>query len=81
MASDPITPNEETCRAMQEARDGKVKAFDSIEALMADLNEGEADDAVTLRDRFAALRAAYPLPPSTGDAADKTFFDDLSGEP
>ncbi len=33
-----------------------------------------------LRERFAALRAAHPLPPPTGDVADKAFFDDLSGE-
>jgi antitoxin VapB len=30
-----------------------------------------------LRGRFAALRAAHPLPPSTGEAADKAFFDEL----
>jgi antitoxin VapB len=35
--------------------------------------------AAPLRERFAALRAAHPLPPSTGLAADKAFFDDLSG--
>ena len=39
----------------------------------------EADEAAPLRDRFAALRAEHPLPPSTGEKADKTFFDDLSG--
>lgn len=33
-----------------------------------------------LRERFAALRLAWPLPPSTGRIADKAFFDDLSGE-
>ena len=38
-------------------------------------------ETVPLRDRFAALRAAHPLPPATGEAADKAFFDDLSGEP
>lgn len=32
-----------------------------------------------LRESFAALRAAHPLPPATGFAADKAFFDDLSG--
>jgi antitoxin VapB len=36
--------------------------------------------AVPLRDRFAALRKAYPLPPPTGQPADKAFFDQLSGE-
>ncbi|HBK08783.1 MAG TPA: transcription factor [Acetobacteraceae bacterium] len=35
--------------------------------------------AVPLRDRFAALRAAHKLPPPTGLAADKAYFDELSG--
>jgi antitoxin VapB len=39
-----------------------------------------AADSVPLRDRFAALRSAHPLPPATGKVADKAFFDDLSGE-
>ena len=33
-----------------------------------------------LRERFAELRARYPLPPPTGLKADKAFFDDLSGD-
>ena len=36
--------------------------------------------AIPLRDRFAALRKVFPLPPSTGKLAGKAFFDDLSGE-
>jgi antitoxin VapB len=36
-------------------------------------------EAVPLRERFAHIRAAHPLPPATGQAADKAFFDDLSG--
>jgi len=39
-----------------------------------------AKEAVPLRDRFAALRNAHPLPPATGDVADKAFFDELSGD-
>ena len=46
-------------------------------AVQAELER--AEEAVPLRDRFAALRAAHPLPPSTGEAADKAFFDELSG--
>jgi antitoxin VapB len=38
-------------------------------------------DAVPLRERFALARARHPLPPPTGDAADKAFFDDLSDSP
>jgi antitoxin VapB len=40
-----------------------------------------AKNAIPLRERFAALRRAHPLPPATGFLADKAFFDDLSGEP
>ena len=35
------TPNTESLRAMAEARAGRLKSFDSVDALMADLN---ADD-------------------------------------
>ena len=38
---EPLTPNAATIAAMQEARKGNLKSFDSIEALMADL---DADD-------------------------------------
>lgn len=38
-----------------------------------------AADAIPLRQRFASLRKAHPLPAATGEAADKAFFDDLSG--
>jgi len=48
-------------------------------AVRAELDRMEK--AVPLCDRFAALRAAYPLPSRTGAAADKVFFDELSGEP
>jgi antitoxin VapB len=33
-----------------------------------------------LRERLAAWRAANPLPPPTGEKADKAFFDELSGD-
>ncbi len=35
--------------------------------------------AVPLAERFAALRRQHPLPPATGDLADKAFFDTSSG--
>jgi DNA-damage-inducible protein J len=38
---EPLVPNAQTIAAMQEARDGKLTSFASIEALMADL---DADD-------------------------------------
>ncbi|HEY0424953.1 MAG TPA: type II toxin-antitoxin system VapB family antitoxin [Rhodopila sp.] len=46
-------------------------------AVQAELDR--AEQAVPLRVRFAALRRASPLPPATGDVADKAFFDELSG--
>jgi antitoxin VapB len=47
-------------------------------AVEAELNR--TAEAISLRERFAALRRAHPPPPPTGHAADKTFFDELSGE-
>jgi DNA-damage-inducible protein J len=38
---EPLTPNAETIAAMQEARKGRLHRFESVQALMADLN---ADD-------------------------------------
>lgn len=38
---EPLIPNDETVAAMREARAGNLKKFNSIDALMADLN---ADD-------------------------------------
>ena len=35
---DPLIPNAETVEAMKEARQGKLASFDSVEALMTDLN-------------------------------------------
>lgn len=48
------------------------------EAVQAELNR--MSSAVPLRERFAALRAVYKLPPQTGDTPDKAYFDDLSGD-
>ena len=46
-------------------------------AVQAELDR--AREAIPLRARAAALRMAHALPPPTGKAADKDFFDDLSG--
>ena len=35
---EPLSPNAETIEAMREARTGGLPSFDSVEALMADLN-------------------------------------------
>ena len=35
---DPLVPNAETIAAMRDARLGKVRSFDSVDALIEDLN-------------------------------------------
>jgi len=35
---EPLVPNAETIEAMKEARRGKLESFDSVDALMTDLN-------------------------------------------
>ena len=35
---EPLVPNAETIAAMKEARRGKLKSFDSVNALLEDLN-------------------------------------------
>jgi antitoxin VapB len=57
---------------------GVTKQAAVHEAVAAAL--ARADRVVPLRDRFASLRKEHRLPPPTGLAADKIFFDDLSGE-
>ena len=36
---EPLVPNAETIAAMKEARSGRLKSFDRVDALLADLNE------------------------------------------
>jgi len=38
---EPLIPNATTIQAMKDARAGRVKSFDSIETLMADLHEDD----------------------------------------
>ena len=35
---DPLMPNAETVAAMRDARSGKVRSFETVDALMEDLN-------------------------------------------
>ncbi len=35
---EPLIPNDETIKAMKEARRGKLNSFDNVDALIADLN-------------------------------------------
>jgi antitoxin VapB len=56
-----------------------VSKTDAVrQAVEAEL--ARAAEAVPLRERLAELWDANPLPPPTGDIADKQFFDDLSGD-
>lgn len=48
-------------------------------AVQAELARGQ--EARPLREQMRAWRKANPLPPPTGLAADKAFFDNFSGEP
>ena len=59
------------------ALQGKSKQDAVKLAVQAELDRMEE---APLRDRFAAIRVAHPLPAATGVAADKAFFDALSGE-
>lgn len=47
-------------------------------AVQAELDR--AREAVPMRERLAAFWRDHPLPPRTGEKADKAFFDDLSGD-
>jgi antitoxin VapB len=48
---------------------------------LAVTNELErAKEAIPLRERLAAWRQANPMPPPTGEVADKAFYDELSGD-
>ena len=38
------------------------------------------DEKLSLRERVERLWRENPLPPKTGEVADKAFFDELSGE-
>ena len=68
----------QSCEPVRDVRQG-VSKQDAVKiAIQAALDR--ATEAIPLRDRFAALRQAHKLPPATGNAADKAFFDDLSGE-
>jgi antitoxin VapB len=58
----------------------RISKQDAVKlAVTAELER--AAQAVPLRDRFAALRSPHKLPPPTDKAADKAFFDELSGDP
>ena len=61
------------------ARRRGVSEQDAVKlAVQAELDRTRHN--IPLREKFAAWRAAHPLPPPTGEKADKEFFDELSGD-
>jgi antitoxin VapB len=63
----------------QLARKRGVSKQDAVrQAVQAELQR--IAEVIPLRERIAAWRKEHPLPPPTGQRADKAFFDDLSGE-
>ena len=48
------------------------------EAVQAELDR--LAQTIPLRERIAEWRKQHPMPPPTGQKADKAFFDELSGE-
>jgi len=48
------------------------------QAVQAELDRMK--EAIPLRERLEAFWREHPLPPATGQIADKAFFDELSGE-
>jgi antitoxin VapB len=62
------------------ARKRGVSKQDAVRlAVQAELDR--IREAIPLRERISAWRNEHPMPPPTGQAADKAFFDDLSDEP
>jgi len=64
------------------ARLAKLRGLTKQDAvrLAVEAELSRAKEAIPLRDRFAALRHAHPLPDATGKVADRAFFDELSGD-
>ncbi|NDG48708.1 MAG: ribbon-helix-helix protein, CopG family [Rhodospirillales bacterium] len=72
--------NEDTASLVtQLARRRGTSKQDAVRQAVAAALEQDSR-ALPLRARLARLRAEHPLPPATGLAADKSFFDELSGE-
>ena len=73
--------DETTARLVNELarRRGLTKQQAVRLAVGTELARGER--TVPLRERLNRLWEANPLPPPTGQEADKAFFDELSGEP
>jgi antitoxin VapB len=61
----------------QLARQRGVSKHDAVRlAVQAELDR--IREAIPLRERIAAWRREHPMPPPTGQAADKAYFDNLS---
>ena len=78
----PLYIKDDTTAALVAELAGKrgVSKQDAVrQAVQAELDR--LAQAIPLRERIAAWRSEHPMPPPTGEKADKAFFDELSGEP
>jgi antitoxin VapB len=76
----PIKDETTTQRVNELARQSGLTKQDTV-LLEVKAELDRAATAVPLRERLVRLWAEHPLPPPTGNAADKAFFDELAGEP
>ncbi len=60
------------------AQKGTTKQDAVKSAVQAELDRLEAD--IPLIEKLQKFWAEHPMPPPTGEVADKAFFDDLSGD-
>jgi antitoxin VapB len=61
------------------ARRRKISKQEAVRVAVAAELKRE-DEKLSLRERVERLWRENPLPPKTGEVADKAFFDELSGE-
>ena len=61
---EPLVPNTETIEAMKEARKKKLPRFESVEALLADLNAGRLSEPRNSSVTTSGRRRAGIAPPS-----------------
>jgi antitoxin VapB len=72
--------DEETTKLVNElARYAGQTKSDAVKSAVKEALDRRVKD-MKLRDRVALWRRLHPLPPATGEIADKAFFDELSGD-
>jgi len=72
--------DEETTQLVNElARQSGTTKRDAVKSAVKEALDRRLMD-MPLRKRIALWRRLHPLPPPTGEIADKAFFDELSGD-